>query len=178
MRTALTVLLLVLPSAVLAQIPPPGTQPRHKSSILWDLRATAGASAQNLRDITGQDWTFGATLGVAGGVIYRGRPSAGLTARAALDLSFPDVPSLVTFGFGFALFPVASSSSFIRVTAGPSVLLGSVVEVGVGFEADTQLRIGDKLSLALGLGGVFRRRDSPFAEIWIARATVGLAYEL
>ncbi|MDQ3266870.1 MAG: hypothetical protein M3Y59_24995 [Myxococcota bacterium] len=178
MRTALTVLLLVLPSAVLAQIPPPGAPLKHKSSILWDLRATAGATAQSLRDISGHDWNYGATLGLAGGVIYRGRPSAGLTARAALDLSFPDVPSLVTFGFGFALFPVATSPNFIRVTAGPSVLLGSVVEVGVGFEADTQLRLGDKLSLALGLGGVFRRRDAPFAELWLARATVGLAYEL
>jgi len=178
MRTLLTFLLVVLPSAALAQIPAPDAPRKPKNEILWDLRATAGASGQHLRDVNGQEWSFGGTLGVAGGVVYRGRPSAGLTARAALDLSFPNVPSLLGFGFGFALFPRPDSPTFIRLTAGPAVVFSSGVEVGVGFGADLHLRLGDRLALAVEVGGVYKRRDLPFAELWLARTTVGIAYAM
>jgi hypothetical protein len=176
---ALAVLLVsVVPRAASAQLPPdPNEKPQSK--ILSDVNVTLGAVAIDHKTITTEAWSFAGQLSAAGSVMFVGRPNAALGARAALDLAFPfNVPSMLSFGFGFAWFPVKDSNTFLRLTVGPTVFLNTTGDLGLQGAFEFHIRRLAGIAFVGGLGGFFHSDTAPsFRQDWGARATLGAAFD-
>lgn len=177
MRPTLSVLLLLVPSLALAQGGPPVGASPTQSEIQWDARATAGATFGRQRTVGEPDrYLWAGTVGVGGGVSYRGRPHGGVSIKAALDVSYPDVPTLLNVGIGFNYYPFLGSPTFLRLSAGPAVFFAPGLDLGVGGEIEFHARRTGQVGLVATVGGFYRQRDYPFDELWGVRATVGVAY--
>lgn len=176
MRPILFVLLVACPALAVAQGPPIGAGPT-RSEIRWDARATGGATFGRLRIIGDPDrYLWAGTLGFGGGVSYRGRPHGGVSLKAALDVSYPDVPTLLNLAVGFNYYPFIGSPTFVRFSAGPTIFFAPAVDLGIGGEIELHARRTGQIGLVALVGGFYRQRDNPFNELWGVRASVGVAW--
>lgn len=177
MRPTLFVLLFAAPFLASAQGPPIGAS-RPKTEVIWDARATAGATFSRLRIVGDPDrYLWAGTVGGGIGASYRGRPHGGVSARATLDVSYPNVPTLLNVGLGFNYYPWLGSPAFLRLSAGPAIFFEPSVDVGISGEIEFHARrVGQQMGLVGTIGGFYRQRDNPFNELWGIRAAVGVAF--